>query len=431
MQVSLEVLNNVERRLNFVIPADLIEEAYKNQINRYSKNANIKGFRPGKVPASVIQQRFGEEARREAYGSVIQKALINALQENKLNPINTPQIETKSMLANQPFEFVASFEVLPTIEKVNFTLENIEKLNVEVTDEDIQNVIKQLRKQYTKWTKVDREAREADRVVIDYHMIVDGKPDLEHKIERFPVELGSKVMLPGFEEGLIGVKTNDEKTLNLTFPENFPVAERAGKPFDFVITIKEVYEADQPEMNENLIHQLGIASGKEEDLHKQIRQTLGLERDRLTREKQKEQVFNALLNQNEITVPPSMIAKEAKSIHDEIYQNQQHDHHNHSEKEMSSFNEVAKKRVALGLLISEYARVTNVMPDAERVTKRIQEIASIYEKPQEVISWLSTQEQKAGIEAQVLEDQIIEKLLESVPVIEKTISYAELKGISV
>src|SRR4029078_4374261 len=161
MQVSVEIVNNVERRLTFVIPAEQVEEAYTNQINRYAKNASIKGFRPGKVPSSVLHQRFGDEARREAYGSVIQNALYSALQENKLNPISTPQIETKSMAQDKPFEFVASFEVLPTIEKVNFALDNIEKLNVEVKDEDIETVIKQLKKQYTKWTKVDREARES------------------------------------------------------------------------------------------------------------------------------------------------------------------------------------------------------------------------------------------------------------------------------
>lgn len=432
MQVSVEKVSNVERRLTIVVPSSKLEEAYTVQINRFAKKANIKGFRPGKAPISYIQQRFGQDARNEALSDVIQEALYEAIRSNALNPIDTPRVEPKAIAPGQPLEFVASFEVLPEIENVLFALENIEKLNVDVTSTDIDYVVKQLSKQYTKWKVVDREAATNDRVVIDFTPIIDGKEEDDKKAQNLPLELGSNAMLPGFEDGLIGAKAGEDRHLKLTFPDDFPVKEQAGKPVEFKVNVKQVFAADVPELNEAFVHQLGVKSGKIEDLNQQIQQSLELERDRLVKESLKNQVFQHLLDQNPLEVPRSLVAREAKKIHDEVYpQHQHHDHHDHSEEEMTQFNEIAKKRVALGLLISEFAKKSELKPDLSRVQKRIQEIASAYESPQEVVEWLSSEGRRSGIEAQVLEDLVLEKLLEGVPVKEKSISYAELKGIRI
>lgn len=417
------------RRLTIIVPANQVEEAYTKHINRFAKDANIKGFRRGKAPMSYITQRFGNDARQEALSEIIQQSLYKAISDEHLKPVSTPQVEPKVTAPNQPFEFVASFEVLPEIEKVQFSLDQVEKLVVDIKPEDIDLVIRQLQKQYTKWNLVDREARKQDRLVIDYYAIFEEKSDVENKIQDFPIELGSNVMIPGFEDGLIGARTGEEKMLNLTFPADFTVQERAGKAVDFVIQVKQVFEADMPVINENFVQMLGIQSGKEEELKEQIKQTLERERDRLVKEKLKEQIFRQLLEQNPTEVPNSLVAREAKNIHDEIY-SQQHDHqHQHSNEEMATFNEIAKKRVALSLLITEYAKQANLKADNERVKQRIQEIASAYEKPREVIAWLSSEERRAGVEAQVMEDQVMEKLMEGIPVTEKVMSYAELKGI--
>lgn len=432
MQVSVEKVNNVERRLTIVVPVNKVEEAYVLQINRFAKNANIKGFRPGKAPMSFIQERFGDDARKEALSDVIQKSLIEAMTEQNLKPISTPQVEPKVMAPDQPLEFVASFEVLPEIGDVNVSIDNIEKLVVDITDQDVSHVTQQLLKQYTKWKIVDRAAHGNDRVVIDYYAIFEGVEDTANKVQSFPLELGSKVMLPGFEEGLVGAKAGDERKLTLNFPADFSVAERAGKPVDFVVQIKQVFEAETPVLDEKFIEKLGVKSGKEEDLNQQIKQSLELERTRLVKEKLKEQVFRQLLEQNPLDVPKSLVMREAKNIHDEIYpQHQHHDHHQHSDDELSTFNEVAKKRVSLGLLIAEYAKQADIKPDESRVLERIKEIATAYESPKEVMEWLSNGDRIAGIQAQVMEDQVMDKLLEGVQVTEKTMSYAELKGIRV
>lgn len=429
MQVSVEKVSNVERRLTIVVPANQVEEAYTKQINQFASKANIKGFRPGKAPISYIQQQYGDDARQEALSQVIQNALYQAITEQNLRPISTPRIETKSILANQPLEFIASFEVLPEFDKINFSMDKLEKLSVDVSDEDVTRVIDQLQKQYTKWKVVDRAAKEKDRVVIDYYAIYEGKSDIENKVQNFPLELGSKVMLPGFEDGLMGAKAGDERTLSLQFPADFNVAEKAGKPVEFVVQVKQVYEADTPAIDENFVKSLGVKDGSVEELKKQIKQSLSQERDRLVKEHVKEQLFRQLIEQNPFDVPASLVEREAKSIHDEIYQHQHHDHNQHSHEEMAAFTDIAKKRVALGLLIAEFSKQSNIQVNKDRVQQRIEEIASAYENPPEVIAWLSANERRSGIEAQVMEDQVMEKLMEGVTVTDKVMSYSELKGV--
>lgn len=432
MQVSVEKVSNVERKLTIIVPATKVEEAVAKQVNQFAQKANIKGFRPGKAPISYIKQHYGDDMRREAMSKVIQEALYSALTEQKLNPVSTPEVEPKTMLADQPLEFVASFEVLPEIGNIEFKIDKLEKPVVEVTDEDLNRVIEQLRKQYTKWAVVDRAAKDKDRVVLEYHAIFDGNADIENKVQNFPLELGSKVMLPGFEEGLLGCKPGEEKTLNLVFPADFGDQERAGKPVDFAVTVKQVFEADIPPLDAEFVKRLGIKGGETDELIKQIRQSLEQERDRLVKEKLKEQLFKQLLEQNPLDVPKALMLREAKNIHDEVYpQHQQHDHSQHSEDEMVAFNDVARKRVALGLLIAEFAKKQSLKPDAPRVEARILEIAAAYENPGEVVEWLSSGERRGGIEAQVMEDQVLDKLMEGVSVSEKTMSYAELKGIRI
>jgi trigger factor len=417
MQVSVEKVSNVERKLTIVVPATKVEEAFSKQVNQFAQKANIKGFRPGKAPVSYIKQHYGDDMRREAMSKVIQEALYTALTEQKLNPISTPEVEPKSMLADQPLEFVASFEVLPEITNIEFKLDALEKSVVEITEDDLTRVVDQLTKQYTKWAVVDRAAQEKDRVVLDYYATYEGVADQENKVQNFPLELGSKVMLPG---------------LKLTFPADFGDKERAGKPIEFNVTVKQVFQADAPAIDADFVKRLGIKSGDAAELNKQIRQSLEQERDRLVKEKLKEQIFRKLLEMNPLEVPKALIEREARNIHDEVYpQHQHHDHSQHSHEETAAFNEVAQKRVALGLLIAEFAKLNNIKPEEARVSARIAEIAAAYENPKEVIEWLSSGERRSGIEAQVMEDQVLDKLMEGVVVNEKTMSYAELKGIRI
>lgn len=429
MQVSVEKISNTERKLTISVPAETVETAYSKKINELTKKANIKGFRPGKAPISYINQRFGAEARQEALSEVMQKAIYEAVTAEKLKPVSTPRVIPKVVAAGQPLEFEVSFEVIPDIEAVQFSMDSIEKLKVDISDADIDHVVGQLGKQFTKWHPVERPARNGDRVIIDYHAVFEGKVEEKGKTENFPLEIGAKIMLPGFEDALIDAKAGEEKTFTLTMPEDFADKEKAGKPVEFVVSVKQVVEAEPPELNENFVKQLGVASGNLDDLKKQIRQSLEQERDRLVKNKLKEQVFKQLLEENPLDVPQSLVEREAKNIHDEIYPNHKNQkEHHHLPEELSSFTEIAQKRVAAGILIGEFAKQNKIKAEKARVQKRIQEIASAYEHPKEVEAWLASGDRLANIESQVLEDQILDKLLENIKTTEKIMSYAELKG---
>ena len=349
MQVTVEKVSNVERRLTIVIPVNQVEEAYDKQLNKFAQKAKIKGFREGKAPMNVVKQHYGDEARKEALSEVINESLYKALHEQKIQPVNMPRVEPKIMEPNKPLEYVATVEVLPEIGEVKFNLQELEKPVVGVTEDDVNRVLEQLRKQYTKWKVVDREARLQDRVMMDYNAEFEGNTDKDSKVENFPIELGSKLMLPGFEDGLLGVKAGDVKTLNLSFPADFHIADKAGKPITFTVTIKKIYEADMPAIDEAFMLQLGVKSGKEEELRKQIRDSLEMECKRLVTDKVKDQLFRHLLEENNLEVPASLVAREAKNIHDEMYpQHEHHDHHQHSDDEMTAFNDIAKKTSGVG-----------------------------------------------------------------------------------
>jgi trigger factor len=432
MQVSVENISNIERKLTIIVPAEEVTKEREAQIQKLAKTADIRGFRPGKVPVNVIEQRFGMQAAQEAISSVIQRTLYSAIAEQKLMPVSTPRVEPKMMLANQPLEFTATFEVLPEIGDIKCPLDKLEQLKVDIKDEDIDRVISQLTKQYTQWKPVTRPLQLTDRAVLDYYMVYEGKSEDNNKIEKFPLELGSKVMLPGFEEGLVGKSAGDEVTLKLAFPADFHVEEKRNKPVEFVVSVKQVFEAEAPELNTNFIKRLGIASGNLEDMKTQVRQSLELERDRLVKENLKEQVFKTLIDSNQIDVPKSLVDREAAIIHDELHPRAAHDHdHHHTDEENAMFTDIAKKRVSLGLLIAEYAKKADIKVDPVRVDKRIMEIASAYESPKEVVEYLSAKERRGGIEAQVLEDIVLDKLMEKTQIVEKVMSYAELKGIRV
>jgi trigger factor len=432
MQVSVEKESSIKYRLDITIQASQIEAAYNQQIDTFAQNASIKGFRPGKVPKSYIQKQYGEAARQEALNELIKSSFLDAIKQEKLIPINTPKIELKPAQNSETIQFSASFEILPEIQAVNLAMDKIEKLTVEVKDSDVQYAVDQLRKQYATWTPVARPAQEKDRLVVDYYPIFEDKEDLDNKVQGFTLELGSKMMLPGFEDGLIGAKANEERTLELTFPADYATKEKAGKPIKFVVQIKEVVEGQIPELDEIFVKQLGVKSGTSDELLNEIKQLLTKECDRLVREKLKEQVFQQLLEQNSVDVPESLITNEAIKIHDEIYPaHQPHNHHQHSDTELASFNDVAKKRVTLGLLVNAYVKHNNIKVNKELVFERIRDIAASYDDPQQVVKWLSSEERLSGIEAQVLEDQVLNQLVEGLPVTEKIMSYAELKGIRI
>ncbi|HSW69568.1 MAG TPA: trigger factor [Gammaproteobacteria bacterium] len=426
MQVSVEAPSKLERRLTVVVPAEKLNEVFDKRISRLAKNAKIDGFRPGKAPLKVIQQRYGDTARQEALSEVIQSSLNDALNQEKLSPVSVPRVEPRMIMPDQPLEYVATFEIMPIIENFHFELKTLEKEIAAITDQDIQRVLDHLRAQHTTWKKIDRAAQEKDQVMIDFLGSIDGVPFAGGQAHDYAIILGSKTMLPGFEEGLLGMKAGEEKTIQIIFPENYFSAAVAGKTADFTLKMLTVKEPELPEMNEVFIKKLGIKSGELSDLQAEIRKNLERELEKVIQSKLKNQVFDKLLEQNTLEIPTALIEREASRIHDEIHPHHEHEH-SHTDAEMAQFNEMAKRNVALGLLVAEVIKIHKISADKERIQVYLSKLSSAYENPAEVMDWYAKNKRAyAEIEMQILEEQVVDLLLKDVQITEKMLSYEDL-----
>ncbi len=427
MQVSVEAPSKLERRMTVVVPVETMEKAYDKRIVKLSQTAQVKGFRKGKIPLDYIKQRYGDSARQEALSEVIQSSLYEAINQEKLNPVNAPTVEPKTIVAGQPLEYVATFEVLPEVEAVHFTMTALEKCVSTITDNDIDNVLSHLRKQQGTWIKVNREAQESDQVVLDFKGSIDGKAFNGGEAHDYPIIIGSKTMIPGFEEGLIGLAEGAEKVIQVTFPETYFAKEFAGKAAEFAVKIIKVSEAKLPEINDTFIQKMGVKSGNIDDFRGEVRKNLEREMHRMIKAKLKKSIFDALIEQNALEIPKALIEREAKRIHDELHPHHAGQEHHHSDAEMATFNDAAKRNVALGLLIAKMIKQYNMLPDKQRIQAQIEQLCSVYENPGEVAKWYeSNKKARAEVEMQVLEDQLVEHLLMNVQVTEKMMGYNEL-----
>lgn len=426
MQVSVESPTKLERRMTVIVPFTQLDQAFDKQIAKLAKTAKVKGFRPGNVPLSHIKKIYGDAARQEALSDVIQSSLYAAMQQEKLNPIGVPSVEPKNITPGQPLEFVATFEVLPELTTVNFKASKIDKNIATVAETDIDKVIDRLSEQYTTWTPVERAAKDKDQVTVDFRGSIDGKVFPGGESHDYPVVIGSNTMIPGFEDGLIGVKAGEERTIKVTFPADYFAKEVAGKVAEFAIHAHKVSEPEAPVMDEALVKKFGIQSGKLDELRAEIKKNLEREVERLINTKLKAKIFDLLIEQNPLEIPKSLIEQEAKRIHDEVHPHHGKEHH-HSAAEMAEFNVAAQRNVTLGLLIGEFVKQHKLTPAKDRIEAHITKMAAAYENPAEVIKWYSSDKRRlAEVEMLVLEEQVVEKLLEGVDVKEKTLSYNDL-----
>jgi trigger factor len=356
MQVSVESLSKVEKRLTVVVPSQRIEAAVDAQLAIFAKKVDIKGFRPGKVPLNYVKERFGQEVRNEAINAVIQETLNEAIRQEKLYPINTPRVETKPS-SSTGLEYTATFDILPETGTVNFKVDRLEKMTATITEKDIDQTIERVREQNLLWKKVDRAAQEKDKINGKIQMFgEDGKPltpesmPLEFVLKNEPSIFGWNLL-----EKLAGAEAGTEKKFSHVLPQESFLQGMAGKTLEFKIEVLEIFEPELPAVDEAFVKKLGIKSGELADLRAEIRKQLELNLKRSVKSLLREQVFEKLLEQNPLEIPASLIQREAKHLHDENCSGG-HDHnHKHSQEDEVYFSEVAKKRIQLGLLVGEFA----------------------------------------------------------------------------
>ena len=300
MQVSVESLSGLERKLTITVPADQIEGEVNNRIQKATKTASLNGFRAGKVPARVIRQRYGDSILNEVLGEVIQESYFGALQQEELNPVSEPVIDPGTVEMGKDVEFTAVFEVFPEITLNDFSDLEVENPVAELSQDDQDELIENLRKQKAEWVEVDRKAADGDQVKIDFDGSIDGESFEGGSGEDVDLELGGNTMIEGFEAGLVGVKSGEDKALNLTFPEDYKAEELAGKAVLFNVKVRQVNESKLPEIDEEFIKEFGFEDKTIEEFKEKLKTNMERELENAVVSQKKKSAFEQLVEKNEV-----------------------------------------------------------------------------------------------------------------------------------
>lgn len=425
MQVSVENTSTLERRMTVGVPAERFEGEVNKRLQQTARRAKIPGFRPGKVPMNVIRQRFEGEARQEALGDIIQATFYEAVVEQKLTPAGAPSIEPTVFEKGKDVEYVATFEVFPTFEVKGLEAIEVERLEASVTDADLDNMLTTLRKQNTRFVATDRAAQNDDQVTIDFVGKVDGEAFPGGSANGTQLVLGSGRMIPGFEEGIVGATAGETRVVNVTFPEDYQNLDLAGKAAEFSITVTAVAAPELPELNDAFFAQFGVTEGGEEGFRAEVRKNMERELRQATKTKVKNQVMDGLLAQNEIELPKALIENEINRLRVQAVQ-QFGGNIKPDQLPAEMFEPQAKRRVALGLIVSELVKQSELKADDARVRELIEEMASAYQQPEQVVAWYYKNEQQLDeVRSVVLEEQVVDTVLSKAKVTDKQVSYED------
>lgn len=425
MQVSVENTSALERRMTIAVPAERVENEVNKRLQQTAKRAKVAGFRPGKVPMSVIRQRFEADARQEAFGDLVQASFYEAIVEQKLNPAGAPSVEPKSFEKGKDLEFVAIFEVFPEFTVSGLESINVERLSAEVADADLDNMLEVLRKQNTRFEAVERAAQNDDQVNIDFVGKVDGEAFAGGSAKGTQLVLGSGRMIPGFEDGLVGAKAGEERGVNVTFPEDYQNLDLAGKAAEFTITVNSVSAPVLPELNEEFFAQFGIKESTLEGFRAEVRKNMERELRQAIKTKVKNQVMDGLLAANPIEAPKALLENEINRLRVQAVQ-QFGGNIKPDQLPAELFEEQAKRRVVLGLIVAEVVKQFELKPDDAKVREMIEEMASAYQEPEQVIAWYYKNDQQMNeVRSVVLEEQVVDTVLQKATVTDKSVSYED------
>ena len=407
------------------VPAERFETEVSKRLQQTARRAKIPGFRPGKVPMSVIRQRFEDSARQEALGDMIQATFYEAVMEQKLKPAGTPAVEPTVFEKGKDLEYVATFEVFPEFELAGFESISVERLEAEVKDADLENMLEILRKQNTRYEAVERAAQNDDQLNLDFVGTLNGEAFAGGSAKGTQLVLGSGRMIPGFEDGLVGVKAGEERVLKLTFPADYQNLDLAGKEAEFAVTVNAVNAPVLPELNEEFFALFGISEGGLEGFRAEVRKNMERELRQAIKTKTKNQVMDGLLASNAIEVPKALVENEVNRLRVQAVQ-QFGGQMKPEQLPAELFEEQARRRVALGLIVNETVQKFELKPDEERVRSMIQEMASAYQEPEQVVSWyLKNEQQMNEVRSVVLEEQVVDTVLQTAKVTDKQVSYEE------
>ncbi|MBO8133741.1 MULTISPECIES: trigger factor [Dickeya] len=427
MQVSVETTQGLGRRVTITVAADSIENAVKSELVNVAKKVRIDGFRKGKVPAKIVEQRYGASVRQDVLGDLMQRHFVDAIIKEKINPAGAPNYVPGEYQIGGDFTYSVEFEVYPEVELKDLDTIEVEKPLVDVSESDVDGMLDTLRKQQATWKETDRAATAEDRVTIDFTGSVGGEEFEGGKASDFVLAMGQGRMIPGFEDGIVGHKAGDEFTIEVKFPEDYHAENLKGQDAKFAIVLKKVEERELPELTADFIKRFGVEDGSLDGLRAEVRKNMERELKGAIRNRVKTQVIDGLVKANDIDVPAALIDGEVDVLRRQAAQRFGGNEKQALELPRELFEEQAKRRVVVGLLLGEVIASNELKADEDRVNVLIDEIASAYEDPREVVDYYKkNKEMMNNMRNVALEEQAIETLLSKAKVVEKAVSFNEL-----
>jgi trigger factor len=428
MQVSLSDTGGLSRRLEVAVPAIEVAQEVQQRLKHLSRTARLKGFRPGKAPLAVIAKQFGEQVRAEVLNDLMRSSFAQAVSQEKLRPAGGPRIEPIQMGPETDLKYAAHFEVLPEIRVNPPEKLAIERPGASVTDTDIDAMIENMRAQRPTFTRVERAARESDRVTLDYQARIGGKPLEGGESTDVQVVLGTRQAMPELEEGLKGSSAGEQRTLSVVFPANHPNKKLAGQSAELHLSIKTVEEQSLPAVDEEFFRAYGVEQGGLEQMRAEVRQSMEQELAEVIHSRLRVQVLDALYKDNPIDVPRALIEEQVQQLQiDTARRLGIRDASRLPPRE--SFEAAARRRVALGLLIGQIVQAQGLKVDRERVQARLAALAQGYPDPEQARrAYLQNPDAMRQIESAVLEDQVVDWVLERAQVSERRMTFADITG---
>lgn len=431
MQVSVETLKGLERKVTVSVPTEKLEEEVSLRLQNLARKVKVDGFRPGKVPAHVVKARFSDSVREEVARDLVQSTLFEALKKEDLIPAGSPFVEPEQVEAGKDFRYSATFEVFPKIEIVELKNDIIDVVRAEVKEANVVEMLDKLREQNKEWREVSRDAAKDDKVQIDFQGFLGDEPFDGGSAEGYEIVIGSGAMIPGFEDGLIGGKKDKSFDIKVKFPEDYGHKDLAGKEAKFAITIHKVMEGALPELDDAFAEKFNIKDGGIEALTKDIKDNMVRELERRVSSMNRERIFDKLMAANTFELPLALIDQEIEHLKHDMYHrlfgNEHSEHEQIPDFPRALFEEQANRRVHLGLLFSEYVKKHEIVADKARVEAMIDKFASAYESPEELRAWYQgSKERLAEVEALVMEEMVAEKISEHAKLVEKDMNYEEV-----
>jgi trigger factor len=427
MQVSVESLGNLERRMTFRLPAENVDTQVGGRLREIARTARIKGFRPGKVPTKVIEQRYGAQVRSEILDGMLRESFDNAVRENELRIAGAPRIEQSTDAAGEgELAYVATFELVPDFGDIDLAAFNVVRHTSDVGDADIDKMIENLRMQRQSWTRVEHAAKANDLVTMENWSEVDGVRRPSEGAEKGSTVVGSGAMLKELEDAIVGMAPNEEKTVQVTFPADWRIAEFAGKQVDIHMRVLEVSEPVLPEVDGAFIRSFGVKSGEADQFRTEIRSNLERELKGALMQRLRREVGEALVNKYaEVELPPRAVENEARALQANMAE-QARRQGQRFDASIEPFMEAARKRVLVALLVGEIARRNELRLDQRRLNETMRLIASTYEEPEQVIELYRNDPQlMAGLQSRVMEEQVIDWIAERATHTEQALSFQD------